>query len=106
MTETRYMKESSPKSSWRGEQSQNTENVAGHIMDLGLQRVMGKQSRLLKQAYIVIGFRFGKDYSSCGMRIDCGRSESTEEAKQLSIPQMTNDGGDSGGGEESDSRDT
>lgn len=46
-----------------------------------------------------------KDYFSCGMRMDCRRSESTEKAKQLRIPQMTNDGGDSGGGEESNSRD-
>lgn len=66
---------------------------------------MGKQSRVLKQVYIVIGFRFGKDYSTCGMKIGC-RSKSTEEAKQVSIPQMSNDGGDSVGREESDSRDS
>lgn len=75
------------------------------ILDF-IQRVLGRQSRVLKQVYIIIGFKFGKDCSSCGLRMDFRRSASTEEANQLSsFYQMRDDGGDSGDGEESDSRD-
>lgn len=49
-------------------QSQNTENCVSQIMDLELYLESNKKAiKSVKEVHIIIGFMFGKDYSSCGM---------------------------------------
>lgn len=67
---------------------------------------MRGQSRALNKVDIIIGFVFGKDYSSCGMRIDCRRSESTATKGHNGFYQMRDGSVGSGDGQELDSRDT